>query len=595
MSRRIDVELTSRRDDGSWTWRAAGARAPKGVVEEGVLPSEAKVGDVLRVEVESFIDGITIIAVLPPKTARAEPQRIELLDRGPEQLVTTTLASRGRGDRRPRRDGDRDRDRGERRPRGGPREGGERRPSRPAPEPKAKPKRLRPSRAHRREVVASLPEEQRPIAEELMRGGVPGVRAALDQQNEQARGEGKPEINPEPLLALAEELWPRMRTAEWRDRAEAALAEVDELDLRDLRSVVVAADSAARDDETRAMAGDLREALNRRVEEEHTKWLTELAELVADGRVVAALRRSSRPPKAGAPLPSDLARLLVETTNEALNGDIGVDRWSVLLDALSYSPVRSSVEPAAVPEAPSDELVAVVRKVASRLPSIAARFGVEAAPPPAPGRSGRRSRPRPERAAPDQGRRGARQGGESASGHIPPPPTIATGATGEPVTDASAPPPVAEVASPAQATAPPSAEPAAAPASTEQAESADTPVAAEQADPAELPAPTEQADPADAPASTEQAEPADTPVAAEQADPADAADAPASGGGAEAPAEGASTSDEQGETVDVTTAEAPTADTADEPARGEARPDEGDDAENAGGDVRDDQHANADF
>ena len=46
MPSRIDVELTSARPDGTWTWRAAGAREPKGVVEASVLPEGAKVGDI---------------------------------------------------------------------------------------------------------------------------------------------------------------------------------------------------------------------------------------------------------------------------------------------------------------------------------------------------------------------------------------------------------------------------------------------------------------------------------------------------------------------------------------------------------------------
>ena len=44
MSRRIEVELTSRRDDGTWTWRAAGAREPKGLVDAALLPAEFSVG-----------------------------------------------------------------------------------------------------------------------------------------------------------------------------------------------------------------------------------------------------------------------------------------------------------------------------------------------------------------------------------------------------------------------------------------------------------------------------------------------------------------------------------------------------------------------
>ena len=57
MSRRIDVELTSRRDDGSWTWRAAGAKQPKGVLDGALLPQGATAGDVLRVDADFDVDG----------------------------------------------------------------------------------------------------------------------------------------------------------------------------------------------------------------------------------------------------------------------------------------------------------------------------------------------------------------------------------------------------------------------------------------------------------------------------------------------------------------------------------------------------------
>src|SRR6185503_8666870 len=117
MSRRIDVELTSSREDGSWTWRAAGARQPKGVLDGALLPAAAAVGDVLRADVETDIDGTTVVAVLPPKVKKVDPDRLEIIassTRG-DQPVTTTLAPKGRGgDRRERRGGDR-RDRGDRR------------------------------------------------------------------------------------------------------------------------------------------------------------------------------------------------------------------------------------------------------------------------------------------------------------------------------------------------------------------------------------------------------------------------------------------------------------------------------------------------
>ena len=102
MPRRIELELTSERPDGSWTWRAAGAREPKGELDGSILPSGAKVGDVLRAEADFDIEGITVLSVLPPKGGRQEPERIEIL--GPQREftpVTSTLVGKGdRGDRR---------------------------------------------------------------------------------------------------------------------------------------------------------------------------------------------------------------------------------------------------------------------------------------------------------------------------------------------------------------------------------------------------------------------------------------------------------------------------------------------------------------
>ena len=422
MSRRIEVELTSTREDGTWTWRAAGAKLPKGELAGSLLFPGAKIGDVVRADAEFMMDGIDIIAVLPPKGARKEPERIEVVGtprRDDEPLVTTRLAPKGRGDRRDRRprrdgDGDRDRDRRDSRP---PRERRQRsegegsqdarrkrgdraahpnRPTRPAPEPRPKAKRLRAGRTHRNAVLASLPAEQKPIAEQVLRGGIPAVRQAVEKQNESNRAEGRPEISPEPLLQLAEQLMPALRTAEWRDKAEAALADLGDLDLRDLRSVVVAADAAARDDETRALAEQLRNGLAQKVESEQTAWLAEIAELLDGGRAVRALRVSSRPPKAGAPLPQDLATKLAEAASDSLTAETGQDRYATVLDALAYSPVRTQVTPKGVPAEPSAELLAAVKKVAPRLPSIAALFGIEAAPPKARGGS----KPRPPKPTP---------------------------------------------------------------------------------------------------------------------------------------------------------------------------------------------------
>ena len=101
---------------------------------------------------------------------------------------------------------------------------------------------------------------------------------------------------------------------------------------------------------------------------------------------------SSRPPKAGAPLPAELSAKLTEAAAASLTAETGQDRFATVLDALAFSPVRTQVVPAGIPAEPSTELLAAVKKVAARLPQIAALFGVEAT---APSKSTPASKPRP--------------------------------------------------------------------------------------------------------------------------------------------------------------------------------------------------------
>src|SRR5829696_830186 len=389
MSRRIDIELTSTRDDGSWTWRAAGAREPRGTIDGGLLPAGASVGDVLRVEVEGYLDGIEVTAVVPTRAPRREPDRLEIMgssSRSDDQLVTTQLARgrerRGGAERGGERRGggaERGGERGERRDRRDRPDRGERheRPAAAAVEAKPKPKRLRPGRTHRAALLDAVPVEQRPILEQLLQGGIPAVRQAIDKQNEELKAAGKPEVGRDALLKMAEDLRGRAAAAMWRDRAEAAVANVDDLDLRGLRSVVNAAGDAGRDEEARALATRLREALVNRVEKEQSAWLAELADMLREGRTVRALRLSSRPPKAGAIIPADLSNQLVEQTNAALTEETGQERWATVLDALAYSPIRRRVIPTSLPAKLSPALRETVARLGTRLPEIAHIFAVE--------------------------------------------------------------------------------------------------------------------------------------------------------------------------------------------------------------------------
>ena len=246
----------------------------------------------------------------------------------------------------------------------------------PVPE-RPKPKRLRPGRTHRSAVLDELAVEERPIAEQVLRGGVPAVREAIAKQNEQARAENRPEIPSDQLVALAERMLPKLRAAEWLDKADAALADLDELDLRDLRSVVVAADGNTRDEQSRALLVQLQEGLARRVEQEQTNWIDDMTANLDAGRFVRTLRLSSRPPKAGTPLPPELATRLIAAVSAGLTPTVNQDLWAAAVDALAFSPVRNQVEPAGRPEQPSQALLDAVMRYGDRLPKLVEMFGLD--------------------------------------------------------------------------------------------------------------------------------------------------------------------------------------------------------------------------
>ncbi len=423
MSRRIEIELTSSRPDGTWTWRAAGAREPKGVLEGAVLSGGAKVGDVLKVEADFDIDGISILSIVAGKERVEKSNRLELLASDkPFKPVIETKAPRSE---RPRRD-DKRRPRSDKgdSPAAGAEDRKRRGPFTPPPElpqrPKAK--RLKPGRAHRSEVLNALPEAQRAIAERVLQGGIPAVRAAVADQNKVLAAEGKEVIPADGLVTMAENLLPKLRVAEWLDRADAAVADIDSLDLRDLRSVVTSGDdpAIARDESTRAVAAKLKEGLAARQEKDHAEWLSDIDAALGVGRVVRALKLSSQPPKAGARFPAELATRLAAAASAALEVDAPADRWVAMLEAAAFSPVRSQLNAAAIPAAVAPELLACVTRLAPAVPQVAAKFGVAVAPGAAMPRPLRPTRPvdkkgLDKKGAPRGGRPGQRRPGDQDS------------------------------------------------------------------------------------------------------------------------------------------------------------------------------------
>ncbi len=423
MSHRIDIELTSA-NDGVWTWRAAGARQPKGTLDTGMLYEGARVGDVVRAEAERELEGTRIVAIVAPKSRRFDGERLEVIGSttGPTgPSVNVTYADKARGGRdgerrgprperpgggdrpdrgarpdRPRRDGDRPTRPTAERPARGPRPDAvdradrtdrpdrpiRTRTDRPVADTRAKPKRLTPGRKHRDALLADIAPEQHPVAEQLFRGGIPAVRQAIIDQNAQLKAEGKGEIPAGPLLAMADELLPRTRQADWLDRAAAALDVADDISIRDLRAVVTQSDGTARDDASRAMAANLREALQRRIESERTHWLKDITSSADEGKLVRAVRLTARMPDPAAKMPVELTERLVTETNAALSPDAPQDRWAALVEAAAEAPFRRDIVPAGLPTTTSESFLAAAAQASNRIPALLKLLGLAIPPPP---------------------------------------------------------------------------------------------------------------------------------------------------------------------------------------------------------------------
>ncbi len=409
MSQRIDIELTSE-NDGTWTWRAAGARQPKGTLDGSLLYEGARVGDVIRAELERMLDNVSIVSVVPPKSAKSRPETLEIQGRPEPDYPTVNVqyaeGGRGRGDgerrdRRPRPDGGRDGgprpDRGARpdraaRPERGPRpdrpERAERprvdrgpRPERPERPVRDTQKRLTVKRIHRDSLIDALPVEERPVAEQLFRGGIPAVRQAIIDQNAQLKAAGQTEVPSGPLLAMADRLLPQVKQADWLDRAQATL-EASDISMRDLRQAVSQADGVARDDASREMAAKLRARLTERVEGQRTQWLADIESSLTDGKLVRGVRLAGRVPDPSAKLSPDLTARLVAATNAELSSETPAERWLSLVEAAAESPFRRDINPAGLPTKTTEAFLASAAQASNRIPSLLKLLGLSIPPPP---------------------------------------------------------------------------------------------------------------------------------------------------------------------------------------------------------------------
>jgi len=429
MSRRIEIEITSLNGDVA-TWRAAGAKLPKGVLSTSLVPGGPVIGGIYRADIEQFMEGIEVLAVLPPKTASPlDPrhERVELLPKaaqGPDVIVTYVPKGRGGARREGSRDGEGRRDASKRptgrpqskeratgapggarpergprsetgaRPERGPRSdrptGGAARTGRPGrPERPSGPVAPPMTTTYRNALLATLSPEQLPVAEQLLRGGMPAVRSAVAEQNKNATAQGRPTIDPATIERIAEDLLAKTNLALWKDKAAGAIGAGRELRLRDLRAVVTAAKTVSLDDEGRTQLKELQASLTARLEVLRTQWNEKLESAVTSKNVAEALRLVARPPDMSTRVSAEMAAKVVTITSEALTADLDAAKWQEIVNLTVDTSIRRNVKPVGIPN--DDTCKALAVKNAGAIPEFAKLLGMKVPPPPPPTRAPRRT------------------------------------------------------------------------------------------------------------------------------------------------------------------------------------------------------------
>ena len=270
---------------------------------------------------------------------------------------------------------------------------------------------------HRNAALAALEPGADSRGQQLLRGGIPAVRQAIEEQNTRARSKGGARCRPNRFLTMAEELLPRMNLAAWKDRAVALRSAGREAPLREMRSVVAGASTVPLDEEGRILVTALRESLDTRVAALRVAWL---------GRIIHGARRqpggrraaggSAKPAGTHGPGPRRLAVRLAETAGTAMAPTMSEDLDRSPHARVIKSPVRRTVNPTGLPPDASPELLTAARHAAGLVPELARLLGLPI--PPATGTPSGRSRGCPpglanRRRGPQtapRGRRGTRRG-----------------------------------------------------------------------------------------------------------------------------------------------------------------------------------------
>jgi len=244
------------------------------------------------------------------------------------------------------------------------------------------------STTHRNALLATLSPEQLPVAEQLLRGGMPAVRTAVAEQNKNASAQGRPTVDPTTIDRIAEELLGKTTLALWKDRATGAIGAGRELRLRDLRAVVTSAKTVSLDDEARTQLKELQVALTARLEHLRTQWNEKLEHAVVAKNVKEALGLVARPPDMSTRVSAEMAAKVIAITSEALTAEQDPALWKEIVTLTIDTSIRRNVKPVGIPDDESCKALAIHN--AGAIPELAKLLGMKVPPPPPPTRIARR-------------------------------------------------------------------------------------------------------------------------------------------------------------------------------------------------------------
>lgn len=370
MSYKINIELTSQRPDGIFTWRVKGAKNPKGVVSPELLPENSSVKDELIAEVEYLMDGVSIIRVdkLPEPESNSTKEILRLDGPAPslekKAIKNQKKGPRKEAGRRVKEDGDISfkGSRGRR--------------------------DLTKSRNAKRESLGknvkefleSLDPAHQIIARKLLRGGISALKRAIEEQNKKARESNQPELMEEPILKIADELLPRVRKALWLDKCDNLLQREDKAGLKDLRALITSAQ--IEDEKDRELLVRLRSLLADVQKKTQSKFSEELAKEIEQGNLREALELLSSPPDASLVIEKKYTDKLIALCNTKIEELRNKDEFLDLLRLILKSPIRRQIELTKLPQGFTREDLRFLASVSSQIPSLVGLLGIKLPPPP---------------------------------------------------------------------------------------------------------------------------------------------------------------------------------------------------------------------